>query len=233
MSYRRLVIMFVSTALVAVVLVAALIVRDSDISLERRIDTLSRVTAGAAQFMLFVFIIGSTSMVVIHTLKRTAFLRGRFHHRQLVRILNAGDSDRLHFAVLRIFENVSRSEAYVRLDIPVDQLVAQLGAWVDLDLDRSAVNRGDELDPGITMSRITAEQQLDVVQVSIRNAWHRFLYVAASTIALVIAAATLLIFPVNAGVAIGLLVASFAFGGFFAGFTRDIVALVERGRSAS
>jgi hypothetical protein len=211
---------------VALTPVTVLIVQNNDVSLERRIDTLTQVTAGAAQFMLFVLITGTASMVILQTLKRIFFLRGRFNYYKLS--TDPKQSSELDSAIRRVLKGASGRRSYVHLDIPVDQLAAQISAWVDVDLATR-----DELDPSARNARVAVEQQLDVLQVGLRNSWRQFLHVAASTIALILAAVTLLVFPVNAGAAVGLLVASFALGGFFAGLTRDVVALVERGRGSA
>jgi hypothetical protein len=81
-----------------------------------------------------------------------------------------------------------------------------------------------------TMLRIQTQAALDDLQVRVGNAWRWRLQLTSSVLAALFALAALIYVPVPPGSKIAALVGSFLLGGFFAGFFRDLVSIVERFR---
>ena len=80
------------------------------------------------------------------------------------------------------------------------------------------------------MLRIQTQAALDDLQVRVGNAWRWRLQLTSSVLAALFALAALIYVPVPPGSKIAALVGSFLLGGFFAGFFRDLVSIVERFR---
>ena len=156
-----------------------------------------------------------------------------------------------------------------RFDLPLEQLMAQLGYATDQALDRlfpvrssdSAPSQATSAEPpdaaddarrgspeykllarlvgeaslkgkvDPTMLRIETQAALDDLQVSVGNAWRWRLRLTSCVLAALFALVALLYVPVPPGSKIAALAGSFLLGGFFAGFFRDLAAIVERFRS--
>lgn len=77
-------------------------------------------------------------------------------------------------------------------------------------------------------ARVGVEQWLDAFQAVLGARWRWLLRLSASGLAAVIAGMALVVFPLSLPQSVGVLIASFVFGGFFAGLWRDLASLAER-----
>jgi hypothetical protein len=96
---------------------------------------------------------------------------------------------------------------------------------VGRDSLRRAGEEGD-----LTVLRLETQAALDDLQVSVGNAWRWRLRLTSCVLAALFALAALIYVPVPPGTKIAALAGSFLLGGFFAGFFRDLAAIVERFR---
>jgi hypothetical protein len=88
----------------------------------------------------------------------------------------------------------------------------------------SFASKGEDL----TMLRAGTQAALDDLQVRLGNAWRWRLRLASSILAALFALVALIYVPVPPGTKLAALVGLFLLGGFFAGFFRDLAAVVER-----
>ena len=235
----------------------------------------SNLVTFAVQTLKLSAVTGFAAMATLEMMKRLFHLRGWFFFRRV-----PGSEFLRSARPLRPGEKgdpggkgesaeVSRRGGVSRFDLPLEQLMAQLGYATDQALDRlfparlpvtapsqaasaEAPDAGDRVrsdspdykllaglvgetslskaksDP--TMLRLETQAALDDLQVSVGNAWRWWLRLISSMLAALFALVALIYVPVPPGSKIAALAGSFLLGGFFAGFFRDLAAIVERFR---
>ena len=193
----------------------------------------------ALQTLILSAVTGFAAMATLEMSKRLLHLRGWFFRQ---------------FAAIRALPTGGYRGSARRFDLPLEQLVAQVGYAADRALDELFVFREErEREPdaapnlellvsllgeaalqraGEDPTRLRAQTQaaLDDLQVRAGNAWRWRLRLASCVLAALFALVALIYVPVPPGSKIAALAGSFLLGGFFAGFFRDLAALVERFR---
>jgi hypothetical protein len=193
-------------------------------------------------------------MAIIQLLKPP--LRAAFHWRAIARWLPSPDRS----SVAVFLDRVSRHQYSALLELPIEQLVAQIQAaaetalavpWLDTFFLASLIgDRGVDIDGirdakqgddramaaarerAVTSSLI--QRRLDALQIQVKRDWGRLLRVLSLTVSLIVTAMAANVFGLwrqnVVGTAFLVLLLS-ALGGFFASVARDAVATVERLRN--
>ncbi len=202
--------------------------------------------AAAGSLLAFSAVVGVLAMAVLEVLRRLLPLRGWFHRRELYGLKFVDHEKRELYGVK--FMDPEQPELYgvkfvdtkrvlgrydlAWFDVPREQFVAQLAALAEIELAREFARVAATPSPREPVdddaeARANLETELDAFAASVAFRWQRMLRLSACVLAGACGLVTATFSGADVGAVAVSTVAAFVFGGFFAWFARDIVALVE------
>jgi len=205
-------------------------------------QAISRIGEGSLPLLASAIALGVTVMAIIQLLKPP--LRAGIHRREIARWLRHGHPERFLF-------EIGPSEPQALLELPIEQLTAQIQAAAEVDLSsgrghfvyeilgegvNNSPNSVDEAEiRDRTRLGYLIQRRLDALQIRVHRRWRKFLRVFSLTLSGILVSFVGMTFGLWKENFVGttFLVLVFAvLGGFFASVTRDMVAIIERLRNS-
>jgi hypothetical protein len=268
--------------LAAAIIISARLVFSRLGNTEPYVDQLSKIAAAGLHVLTFTAAIGIAAMALLESIKRLFPLRGYFHRAQLRRMLGDESMAAISFLLTPSPQAMGLAGTKIPIpvpplkdpllphraldpltwfDIPLEQLVAQIGTLAEQELDlllsaRGSATTGDvkgaliegligapiatllspqlsdeELGNVAANVRAQVEISLDALQTVIGGRWRRSVRLASCIIGTGLAFGVVLFSTASYALAAAILLTSFFLGGFFSWVSRDIVAGIERWRA--